>query len=167
MTNEWYIQIFPTGKNKKQKEAYNIAENRTIEKQEIGINFYGCIPRLDDHNKLLKLDFTDRGLETFNERQKKYKNKVFTYFINNMKVNDIIYLKNGSKILYKAKIASDYILDETNYKYLHTQNLTEEDFNTIKNDNWFWRHRRKIKDIEKIYEIKSGYSRQTLYCKKL
>ena len=167
MTNEWYIQIFSTGKNKKQKEIYNIIENRTIEKQEIGINFYGCIPVLDDNNKLLKLDFTDIGLETFNERQKKYKNKIFTYFINNMKEDDTIYLKNGSKILYKAKIACDYILDESNYKYLHTQNLTEEDFNTIKNDNWFWRHRRKIKDIEKIYEIKPGYSRQTLYCKKL
>lgn len=82
-----------------------------------------------------------------------------------MKIDDTIYLKNGSKILYKAKIASDYILDESNYKYLHTQNLSEEDYNTIKNDTWFWRHRRKIKNIEKIYEIKPRYARMTLYKK--
>ena len=42
----------------------------------------------------------------------------------------------------------------------NTNARTLEDHNS-----WFWRHKRKIKDIKKIYEIKPGYSRMTLYKK--
>lgn len=80
---------------------------------------------------------------------------MFEYFINTMKIGDTVYLKKGKEILYKAKIASNYYFDDTDY------------YNARTIENWFWRHRRKIKDIEKIYEVKPGYSRQTLYCKKL
>ena len=33
MTNEWYIQIFSVGQNKKQKKVYDIIENKTINRQ--------------------------------------------------------------------------------------------------------------------------------------
>ena len=147
MTNEWYIQIHPVGTNKITKEKYNIMENRTIENQEIGIHFGTTNPILIN-NKMVNVNFT----EDLSNRQKLYRKRMFEYFINTMKIGDTIYLKKGKEILYKAKIASDYILVE---------------YNEGLNKDWFWRHRRKIKDIEKIYEIKPGYSRQTLYCKKI
>ena len=153
MTNEWYIQIFPIGRNKKEKEKYNIIENKTINRQEIGIGFCDTNPILVD-NKMINTTFT----EDLSNRQKSYRKRMFEYFINTMKIGDTVYLKKGKEILYKAKIASDYYFDDSEYR----NELIPGQDNT-----WFWRHRRKIKDIEKIYEIKPGYSRQTLYCKKL
>ena len=96
--------------------------------------------------------------EDLSNRQKLYRKRMFEYFINTMKIGDTVYLKKGKEILYKAKIVSNYYFDDSEYYNARTI----ED-----HKNWFWRHRRKIKDIEKIYEIKPGYSRQTLYCKKL
>ena len=154
MTNEWYIQIFSSkGQNKKEKEKYNIIENKTINRQEIGIGFCSTNPILVN-NKMINTTFT----EDLSKLQKSYRKRMFEYFINTMKIGDTVYLKKGKEILYKAIIDSDYYFDDTDYYNART--LEEH-------NNWFWRHRRKIKNIEKIYEIKPGYSRQTLYCKKL
>ena len=155
MTNEWYIQIFPIGRNKKEKEKYNIIENKTINRQEIGIGFCRTNPILVN-NKMINTTFT----EDLSNRQKLYRKRMFEYFINTMKIGDTVYLKKGKEILYKAIIDSDYYFDDSEYR--NEIPPIEPTDNT-----WFWRHRRKIKDIEKIYEIKPGYSRQTLYCKKL
>lgn len=156
MTNEWYIQIFCAGTNKKTKEMYNIIEQRTLEKKEIGIGFFGVNPYLIN-NKMTNINFT----EDLSNKQKLYRKRMFDYFINTMKIGDIIYLKNGKNILYKAIIDSDYIYDESDYIRISTKDTT---YNQIKS-GWFWRHRRKIKNIEKISEIKPGYSRMTLYKK--
>ena len=153
MSNEWYIQIFSIGKNKKQKEMYNIIENKTIEKQEIGIGFCSSNPILVN-NKMINITFT-KDLST---KQNLYRKRMFEYFINTMKIGDTIYLKKGKEILYKAIIDSDYYFDDSEYYYAPR---------VERGSSWFWRHRRKIKNIEKIYEVKPGYSRQTLYCKKL
>ena len=153
MNNEWYIQIFSIGKNKKQKKVYDIIEHKTINRKEIGIGFCDNNPILVD-NKMIDIN----NSSDLSKRQNLYRKRMFEYFINTMKIDDTVYLKKGKEILYKAKIASDYYFDDTDYYNART--LEEH-------NNWFWRHRRKIKDIEKIYEIKPGYSRQTLYCKKL
>ena len=150
MTNEWYIQIFCVAKNKKQQEVYDIIENKTIHKQEIGIGFHENNPLLVN-NKMIDIN----NLSHLSKRQNLYRKRMFEYFINTMKIGDTVYLKKGKEILYKATIASDYCFNDSEY------------FNASTLENWFWRHRRKIKDIEKIYEIKPGYSRQTLYCKKI
>tara|TARA_B100001250_G_C19772618_1_gene777929 strand:+ start:342 stop:803 length:462 start_codon:yes stop_codon:yes gene_type:complete len=152
MSNEWYIQIFRNGKNKKETEIYNIIENKTINKQEIGIGFCDNNPILVN-NKMIDIN----NIPDLSNRQNLYRKRMFEYFINTMKIGDIIYLKNGREILYKATIASDYYYNDSEYYDAQT---------VERHNNWFWRHRRKIKDIEKIYEIKPGYSRQTLYCKK-
>lgn len=151
MSNEWYIQIFSVGKNKKEKEFYDIVENKTINRQEIGIGFCENNPILSN-NKMIDIN----DISDLSKRQNLYRKRMFEYFINTMKIGDTVYLKKGKEILYKAIIDSNYYFDDSEYR------RTIEDQN-----NWFWRHRRKIKDIEKIYEVKPGYSRQTLYCKKL
>ena len=152
MSNEWYIQIFSVGKNKKEKEIYNIIENKTIHKQEIGIGFCDNNPILVN-NKMIDIN----NIPDLSKRQNLYRKKMFEYFINTMKIGDTVYLKKGKEILYKATIASDYYFNDSEYY----DALTVE-----RHNNWFWRHRRKIKDIQKIYEIKPGFSRQTLYYKK-
>ena len=153
MSNEWYIQIFSVGKNKKEKEFYDIVENKTINRQEIGIGFCENNPILSN-NKMIDIN----DISDLSKRQNLYRKRMFEYFINTMKIGDIVYLKKGKEILYRAIIDSDYYFNDSEYYYART--LEEH-------KNWFWRHRRKIKDIEKIYEVKPGYSRQTLYCKKL
>ena len=151
MSNEWYIQIFRVGKNKKEKEFYDIVENKTINRQEIGIGFCENNPILVN-NKMIDIN----DISDLSKRQNLYRKRMFEYFINTMKIGDTVYLKKGKEILYKAIIDSNYYFDDSEYG------------RTVENqNNWFWRHRRKIKDIEKIYEIKPGYSRQTLYCKKI
>ena len=153
MTNEWYIQIFCVAKNKKQQEVYDIIENKTINKQEIGIGFHENNPLLVN-NKMIDIN----NIPDLSKRQNLYRKRMFEYFINTMKIGDTVYLKKGKEILYKATIASDYYFNDS--EYFNASTLE-------RHNNWFWRHRRKIKDIEKIYEIKPGYSRQTLYCQKL
>ena len=75
------------------------------------------------------------------------------FYENSVKKNNL-YL-SGTEL---GKRPSDYYFNDSEYY----------DASTVeRHNNWFWRHRRKIKDIEKIYEIKPGYSRQTLYCQKL
>ena len=55
MSNQWYIQIFSVGQNKKEKENYNIIENKTIQKQEIGIGFIENNPILLN-NKMIDIN---------------------------------------------------------------------------------------------------------------
>ena len=153
MTNEWYIQIFSIGQNKKQKEVYDIIENKTINRQEIGIGFCDNNPILVN-NRMIDIN----NISDLSKRQNLYRKRMFEYFINTMKIGDTIYLKKGKEILYRAIIDSDYYFDDS--EYYHSPRVE-------RGSSWFWRHRRKIKDIEKIYEIKPGYSRQTLYCKNL
>ena len=153
MTNTWYIQIFSVDKNKKEKEIYNIIENKTINKQEIGIGFCDNNPILLN-NKMIDIN----NPSYLSKGQNLYRKRMFEYFINTMKIGDTVYLKKGKEILYKATIASDYYFNDS--EYYDAPRLD-------RHINWFWRHRRKIKNIEKIYEIKPGYSRQTLYCQKL
>ena len=153
MSNEWYIQIFSIGQNKKQKEVYNFIENKTINRQEIGIGFCDNNPILVN-NKMIDIN----NISDLSKRQNLYRKRMFEYFINTMKIGDTIYLKKGKEILYKAIIDSDYYFDDSEYYYAPR---------VERGSSWFWRHRRKIKNIEKIYEVKPGYSRQTLYCKKL
>ena len=152
MSNEWYIQIFRIGKNKKENEIYNIIKNKTINKQEIGIGFSENNPILVN-NKMIDIN----DIPDLSKRQNLYRKRMFEYFINTMKIGDIIYLKKGREILYKATIASDYYYNDSEYYEAQT---------VERHNNWFWRHRRKIKDIQKIYKIKPGFSKQTLYCKK-
>ena len=97
------------------------------------------------------------NISDLSKRQNLYRKRMFEYFINTMKIGDTIYLKKGKEILYRAIIDSDYYFDDSEYYYSPR---------VERGSSWFWRHRRK-KDIEKIYEVKPGYSRQTLYCKKL
>lgn len=153
MTNTWYIQIFSVGKNKKQGEVYDIIENKTINKKEIGIGFCDNNPILVN-NKMIDIN----NIPDLSKRQNLYRKRMFEYFINTMKIGDTVYLKKGKEILYKATIASDYYFNDSEYY---------DALRVERHNNWFWRHRRKIKNIEKIYEIKPGYSRQTLYCQKL
>ena len=153
MTNEWYIQIFCVAKNKKQQEVYDIIENKTIHKQEIGIGFHENNPILVN-NKMIDIN----NIPDLSKRQNLYRKRMFEYFINTMKIGDTVYLKKGKEILYKATIDSDYYFNDSEYYDAPT---------VERHNNWFWRHRRKIKDIEKIYEIKAGYSRQTLCRKKI
>ena len=153
MTNEWYIQIFCVAKNKKQQEVYDIIENKTINKQEIGIGFHENNPLLVN-NKMIDIN----NIPDLSKRQNLYRKRMFEYFINTMKIGDTVYLKKGKEILYKATIDSDYYFNDSEYYDAPT---------VERHNNWFWRHRRKIKNIQKIYEIKPGYSRQTLYCKKI
>ena len=151
MSNEWYIQIFSVGQNKKEKEFYDIVENKTINRQEIGIGFCENNPILSN-NKMIDIN----DISDLSKRQNLYRKRMFEYFINTMKIGDTVYLKKGKEILYKATIDSDYYFNDTEYYNARTL----DDYNS-----WFWRHRRKIKDIKKIYEIKPGYSRMTLYKK--
>ena len=103
MNNEWYIQIFSVGQNKKEKEVYNIIENKTINKQEIGIGFCDNNPILLN-NKMIDIN----NLSHLSKGQNLYRKRMFEYFINTMKIGDTIYLKKGKEILYKATIASDF-----------------------------------------------------------
>ena len=153
MSNEWYIQIFSVGKNKKEKEFYDIVENKTINRQEIGIGFCENNPILSN-NKMIDIN----DISDLSKRQNLYRKRMFEYFINTMKIGDTVYLKKGKEILYKAKIASDYYFNDSEY-----YNALREE----RHNNWFWRHRRKIKDIQEIDEINKGKARQTLYLKKI
>lgn len=159
MTNTWYIQIFSSGTNKKGKEMFDIMEQRTLRNKQIGIDF-DSMPIFDKDNNFINIRCEDTNLT---KRQELYRKNVFKHFINTMKIGDIVYLKNGKNILYKAIIDSDYIYDDSNYirhstSKIYTQTTDEE-------LSWFWRHRRNIKNIEKISEINKGYSRMTLYKK--
>lgn len=154
MSNEWYIQIFRVGNNKKQREVYDIIENKTINRLEIGIGFCDNTPILEN-NKMIDIN----NLSDLSKGQNLYRKRMFEYFINTMKIGDTIYLKKGKQILYKATIDSDYYFDDSEHYNAHTL----ED-----HTNWFWRHRRKIKDLVRLENvIKPGYSRKTLYCKKI
>ena len=144
MSNEWYIQIFPCPKNKKSKQAFDIIEKKTVDKKEIGMCFDNLIFVQNCNLEPLKYN------RDITSRQKAYVSRIFNYFVNVMKIGDTIYLKSGKKILYKAIIDSEYIFDINDFKQ------------SVEN-GWFWPHRRKIKNIEKIYEIKPGYARMTLY----
>ena len=159
MTNECYIQIWPQRcQITKKKLSRNVLEKQlqqTLDRQEIGIGFCGCNPILMN-SKIIDFNFN----ETYPENKKNYTKRMFRYFIEDMKIGDTVYLKFGQKILYKAIIDSDYYFNDNDY----FRNNTEE---SILNNNWFWRHRRKIKDIQEIDEINKGKARQTLYLKKI
>jgi len=161
MTNTWYIQIFCSGTTKKQKEMFDIMEQRTLKNKQIGINFHS-MPIFDKDNNVINIRCEDTNLT---KGQELYRKNVFKHFINTMKIGDIVYLKNEKNILYKAIIDSDYIYDDSNY-IKHSSNKIYG-LTTDEKMSWFWRHRRNIKNIEKISEINKGYSRKTLYKKKL
>ena len=126
---------------------------KNIQTSEIGIGFCDNNPILVN-NRMIDIN----NISDLSKRQNLYRKRMFEYFINTMKIGDTIYLKKGKEILYRAIIDSDYYFDDS--EYYHSPRVE-------RGSSWFWRHRRKIKDIEKIYEIKPGYSRQTLYCKNL
>ena len=161
MTNTWYIQIFCSGTTKKQKEMFDIMEERTLRNKQIGIDF-DSMPIFDKDNNVINIRCEDTNLT---KGQELYRKNVFKHFINTMKIGDIVYLKNEKNILYKAIIDSDYIYDDSNY-IKHSSNKIYG-LTTDEKMSWFWRHRRNIKNIEKISEINKGYSRKTLYKKKL
>lgn len=160
MTNTWYIQIFCSGPTKKQKEMSDIMEQRTLRNKQIGIGFCDITPIFDKDNNFINIRCENTNLT---KRQELYRKNVFKHFINTMKIGDIVYLKNGKNILYKAIIDSDYIYDDSNY-IKHSSNKIYS-LTTDEKMSWFWRHRRNIKNIEKISEINKGYSRMTLYKK--
>ena len=162
MTNTWYIQIFCSGPTKKQKEMFDIMEERTLRNKQIGIGFCDITPIFDKDNNFINIRCENTNLT---KGQELYRKNVFKHFINTMKIGDIVYLKNGENILYKANIDSDYIYDDSNY-IKHSSNKIYG-LTTDEKMSWFWRHRRNIKNIEKISEINKGYSRKTLYKKKL
>jgi hypothetical protein len=151
MEQSWCIKIFINGTSKKTEEMFRIMENRTLEKQMIGIGFCSATPilKLKD-NKLIMIDVED---------DKNHK-KAFENFINNMKIGDTIYLCKGSNnLLYKATINSDYIYDNCDYISVSTKDTS---YNQIKN-GWFWRHRRKIKNIETVNLTTNISMRQTIH----
>jgi hypothetical protein len=153
----WYIQIFPCGTTKRTKNDFNTIEARTYEKSTIGIGFYGCIPIINN-DSMTQLDFMEES--KFTPRQKKYKTKVFEYFVNEMKIGDTVYLKKGKQILYQATISSNYFYDDSDYN-------EDDSTHNINSDNitngWFWRHRRTISNITRISDINTSVMRQTIY----
>lgn len=148
---DWCIKIFPNGTSKEKNEKFNIMEERTKDKKMIGIDFRDANPiyKIKD-NKLIMTNI---------EGDIKYK-KVFENFINNMKIGDTVYLCRGiNKLLYRATIDSNYIYDDSEYEHIHTK---DTDYNQIKN-GWFWRHRRKIKNIERVDLTTNKNMSQTIH----
>tara|TARA_B100001173_G_C15627503_1_gene395661 strand:- start:136 stop:564 length:429 start_codon:yes stop_codon:yes gene_type:complete len=135
--NIWYIKIY------KNDKKFPIMEQKTLEKQSIGI---GYNIRIDMKQS------TSGGINAYMDmlnkkpKQKKFITNVFNNFIEEMKIGDTVYLCKGEyDILYKAIISSDYYFD------------SEEEHNN------FWHHRRDITNIESC-NIKSNKRRiQTLY----
>ena len=152
MNNQsWCIKIFTNGNSKKTEEIFRIMENRTLEKHMIGIGFCSASPILQ---------LKDNKLVMTNIENDKIHKKTFENFINNMKIGDTIYLCKGSNnLLYKAIIDSDYIFDNSDYIAVSTK---DTNFNQIKN-GWFWRHRRKIKNIEIVNLTTNISMRQTIH----
>ena len=148
---DWCIKIFPNGNTKEKNEMFKIIEERTIKKKMIGIGF--C-----DSKPIYKLK-NNKIIMTGIEGDTNHK-KVFENFINNIKIGDRIYLCRGAnQILYSATIDSDYIFDNYDYEMVSTKDAK---FDQIKN-GWFWRHLRKIKNIEKVNLTTNIDMRQTIH----
>ena len=147
--SDWCIKIYFNGNTKEKNEMFKVMEERTIKKKKIGIGYCDSQPIYQLRNN--KLIMTDIEGNTNHK-------KVFENFINNIEIGDRIYLCRGAnQILYSAIIDSDYIFDNSDYEKGGTQ-----DINQIKN-GWFWRHLRKIKNIEKVNLTTSVDMRQTIH----
>ena len=141
--NTWYIKIY------KNDKKFPLMEEKTLEKQSIGIGYNGVIIDMKESTRGGIDVYVDSLNKT--DRQKKFIHNVFDKFIKQMKIGDIVYLCKGEyDILYKAIISSDYYYDS----------LGGHDGYEL---NSFWYHRRNITNIEP-YNIKSSKRRiQTLY----